>query len=71
MVLDPNAARRNRQRPGKANTVARVAEARLPTELGEFRIIGYRSLTTNEEFIVLIRGQMSEDLATLARIHSQ
>src|SRR6185436_9228932 len=40
-------------------------------ELGEFRLIGYRSLTTNEEFVVLARGQMSEDLPTLVRIHSQ
>jgi 3,4-dihydroxy 2-butanone 4-phosphate synthase/GTP cyclohydrolase II len=41
----------------KSKTVERVAEARLPTDLGEFRIIGYRSLTTNEEFIVLARGK--------------
>src|SRR6476619_7179015 len=52
-------------------SVERVAEAKLPTELGEFRLIGYRSLTTNEEFVVLARGQMSEDLPTLVRIHSQ
>jgi 3,4-dihydroxy 2-butanone 4-phosphate synthase/GTP cyclohydrolase II len=55
----------------KLKTVERVAEARLPTELGEFRIIGYRSLTTNEEFVVLARGQLSHDLATLVRVHSQ
>jgi len=71
VVPDPNASRLNRRRPGKSKTVERVAEARLPTELGEFRIIGYRSLTTKEEFVVLARGQLSQDLATLVRVHSQ
>ena len=67
----PVGARLNRRRSANSKTVQRVAEARLPTELGEFRIIGYRSLTTNEEFVVLSRGQMSEDLPTLVRVHSQ
>src|SRR4030095_1112180 len=71
VVRDLNTSRPNPWRIGKSSTVERVAEARLPTELGEFRIIGYRSLTTNEEFIVLARGQLSGDMATLVRIHSQ
>lgn len=52
-------------------TVERVAEARLPTEMGEFRLIGYRSLISNEEFVVLGRGQFQPERPTLARIHSQ
>jgi 3,4-dihydroxy 2-butanone 4-phosphate synthase/GTP cyclohydrolase II len=52
-------------------SVERVAEARLPTDLGEFRLIGYRSLTSNEEFVVLARGKFEDDKPTLARIHSQ
>jgi 3,4-dihydroxy 2-butanone 4-phosphate synthase/GTP cyclohydrolase II len=52
-------------------TVERAAEARLPTELGEFRIIGYRSLISSEEFIVLARGSLHADQPTLVRIHSQ
>lgn len=52
-------------------TVERVAEARLPTEFGEFRIIGYRSLTSNEEFVALVRGELQSDRPTLVRIHSQ
>ena len=52
-------------------TVERVAEARLPTEFGEFRIIGYRSLTSAEEFVVLAHGEFHEDRSTLVRIHSQ
>src|SRR5215212_7436552 len=52
-------------------TVERVSEARLPTELGEFRIIGYRSLISSEEFIVLARGDLRPETPTLVRIHSQ
>lgn len=54
-----------------SRTVERVAEARLPTEFGEFRILGYRSLTSNEEFVVLARGELRQNRATLVRIHSQ
>lgn len=54
-----------------SRTVERVAEARLPTEFGEFRIIGYRSLTSGEEFVGLVRGELGRDRPTLVRIHSQ
>ena len=49
----------------------RVAEARLPTDFGEFRIIGYRSLTSNEDFVVLARGDLRQGGPPLVRIHSQ
>jgi 3,4-dihydroxy 2-butanone 4-phosphate synthase/GTP cyclohydrolase II len=55
----------------QTRTVERVAEARLPTEFGEFRIIGYRSLVSDEEFVVLTRGTLQRLRPTLARIHSQ
>ena len=71
MVLDLNASKLSRRRLINSRTVERVAEARLPTEFGEFRIIGYRSLTSNEEFVVLAQGELREDRATLVRIHSQ
>jgi 3,4-dihydroxy 2-butanone 4-phosphate synthase/GTP cyclohydrolase II len=54
-----------------SRTVERVAEARLPTDYGEFRIIGYRSLNSSEEFVVLARGHLRKDRPTLVRIHSQ
>ena len=52
-------------------SVERVAEAKLPTEIGEFRLIGYRSLTSEEEFVVLARGEFAPNEPTLTRIHSQ
>ncbi len=55
----------------KTGTVERVAVANLPTEWGDFQIAAYRSLTTREEFVVLFKGEMSRDVPTLVRIHSQ
>ena len=52
-------------------TVEKVATAKLPTEIGEFRIAGYRSLTSDEEFVVLYKGEMTSEVPTLVRIHSQ
>lgn len=71
VVLDLNVSKLIRHRLIHPRTVERVAEARLPTEFGEFRIIGYRSFTSQEEFVVLARGELREDRATLVRIHSQ
>ena len=56
-------------RPNK--TIESVAEAKLPTNFGEFRIIGYRSLVSNEEFVVLARGVLRLESPPLVRIHSQ
>ena len=52
-------------------SVERVAVAVLPTEWGEFRIAGYRSLVSDEEFVALFKGEMRRDTPTLVRIHSQ
>ena len=52
-------------------TIERVAEARLPTETGEFRIVGFRSLVSAEEFVVLVKGELRPDRPSLVRIHSQ
>lgn len=52
-------------------SVERVAEAKLPTEWGDFQIAGYRSLTSDEEFVVLYKGELRPDVASLVRIHSQ
>ncbi len=52
-------------------SVEKVAEARLPTEFGEFRIAGYQSLTSDEEFVCLFKGELNEKTAVPVRIHSQ
>ncbi|HEV7699888.1 MAG TPA: GTP cyclohydrolase II [Pyrinomonadaceae bacterium] len=56
---------------GRPVSVERVATAHLPTEYGEFEIAGYRSKTSDEEFVVLCKGEMDPEVPTLVRIHSQ
>jgi 3,4-dihydroxy 2-butanone 4-phosphate synthase/GTP cyclohydrolase II len=58
--------------PKKASiSVEKVAVAKLPTKRGEFMIAGYRSLISDEEFVVLYKGELVPDEPTLVRIHSQ
>src|SRR6266850_7570340 len=52
-------------------SVERVATANLPTEWGDFKIAGYRSRISDEEFVVLYKGELRRDTPTLVRIHSQ
>jgi GTP cyclohydrolase II len=52
-------------------TVEKVAVANLPTQIGVFKIAGYRSLNSSEEFVVLFKGELRADIPTLVRIHSQ
>lgn len=54
-----------------AATVKHVATARLPTRHGQFKISGYRSLTTAEEFVCIFKGELRANIPTLVRIHSQ
>ena len=61
----------NHMRMPSESTVERVAEARLPTEFTEFCIVGYRSLISTEEFVVLFRGEFRDDRPSLVRVHSQ
>lgn len=55
----------------QALTVERVSTARLPTEVGAFQIAGYRSTISDEEFVVLYKGEIAAETPTLVRIHSQ
>ncbi len=52
-------------------SVERVSIAKLPTAIGEFMIAGYRSRTSDEEFVALFKGELQREVPTLVRIHSQ
>ncbi len=71
MTLTELNSYRHTQRPTGQATVEKVAEARLPTEWGEFRILGFRSLTSEEEFVALFKGELRPERASLVRVHSQ
>jgi GTP cyclohydrolase II len=52
-------------------TIRKEAEANLPTEFGPFRIVGFRSTNSDEEFVALVKGEIKPEIPTLVRIHSQ
>jgi 3,4-dihydroxy 2-butanone 4-phosphate synthase/GTP cyclohydrolase II len=51
--------------------VHRVAEARLPTEHGTWRIVGYRNDVDRQEHVALVHGEIGDGEDTLVRIHSK
>jgi 3,4-dihydroxy 2-butanone 4-phosphate synthase/GTP cyclohydrolase II len=52
--------------------VHRVAEARLPTEVGVWRVIGYRNDVDNHEHIALVFGDVTDSNdSVLVRMHSK
>jgi 3,4-dihydroxy 2-butanone 4-phosphate synthase/GTP cyclohydrolase II len=51
--------------------VQRVAEAKLPTPYGEFRVIAYKSSTDPDEHVALVMGDVATDEPVLVRVHSQ
>ncbi len=51
--------------------VHRVAEARLPTATGEWRIVGYRNDVDTHEHVALVFGDVRDGEGVLVRIHSK
>lgn len=51
--------------------VHRVAEARLPTRYGDFRIIGYRNDVDQREHVALVYGEVAGKSGVLVRMHSK
>jgi 3,4-dihydroxy 2-butanone 4-phosphate synthase/GTP cyclohydrolase II len=51
--------------------VHRVADARLPTEHGTWRIVGYHNDVDAQEHVALVYGDIGDGQNTLVRIHSK
>jgi 3,4-dihydroxy 2-butanone 4-phosphate synthase / GTP cyclohydrolase II len=51
--------------------VERRAAARIPTEFGTFRAVGYKSLVDGSEHIALMMGEVEDVDDVLVRIHSE
>ena len=51
--------------------VERVAGPALPTDMGEFRIYGYRNRVNGEEHVALVMGRIDPSKPVLVRVHSQ
>jgi 3,4-dihydroxy 2-butanone 4-phosphate synthase/GTP cyclohydrolase II len=51
--------------------VMRVAEAKLPTQFGDFKVIAYKSSTDPDEHLAMVMGDVATDEPVLVRVHSQ
>jgi 3,4-dihydroxy 2-butanone 4-phosphate synthase/GTP cyclohydrolase II len=55
--------------------VERVATAYLPTEFGDFDVVGYRSLLDNKHHVALVKGNVSQAAeageSVIVRVHSE
>ncbi|WP_313432663.1 bifunctional 3,4-dihydroxy-2-butanone-4-phosphate synthase/GTP cyclohydrolase II [Siminovitchia terrae] len=51
--------------------VHREAEAFLPTEFGDFKIIAYSNMMDDKEHLALVKGEIKPNTSTLVRMHSE
>ncbi|MBI51027.1 MAG: bifunctional 3,4-dihydroxy-2-butanone-4-phosphate synthase/GTP cyclohydrolase II [Chloroflexi bacterium] len=65
-VADLIAYRRRHER-----LIERVAEARVPTQYGEFTAISYASLVDVYEHVAFVKGDITPDDPVLVRVHSE
>ncbi len=48
-----------------------MAEAKLPTPLGDFLMVGFEELATGHDHAALVFGDISGKTPVLARVHSE
>jgi 3,4-dihydroxy 2-butanone 4-phosphate synthase/GTP cyclohydrolase II len=65
-IADLIAYRRSHERH-----VEKLAEARLPTQYGVFRALGYRALADGSEHVALVFGDIGDGEDVLVRVHSE
>ncbi len=51
-------------------TVKMEASAKLPTQFGEFVILGYRNILNNDEYVALVKDDKSDKIP-MVRVHSE
>ena len=50
--------------------IERLIDVDLPTEFGDFDVIAYKQLTTNEVHLALVKGKWEADEPIMVRVHS-
>jgi len=55
----------------RTRLVERIAEARMPTAFGDFRVIGYTSVMDGREHVALVKGDLDGVTDVLVRMHSE
>ena len=51
--------------------VERVADTKLPTKYGDFRVYGYQNLLNGEHHVALVAGDIGDGADVLCRVHSE
>jgi 3,4-dihydroxy 2-butanone 4-phosphate synthase / GTP cyclohydrolase II len=51
--------------------VERVVETRLPTDFGDFNVVGFRSLVDDKHHIAMVKGEVDGVEDVLVRVHSE
>jgi len=51
--------------------IERIAEAKIPTSYGDFRIVSYSSMVDQADHIALIKGEIDSSKPLLVRVHSE
>jgi 3,4-dihydroxy 2-butanone 4-phosphate synthase/GTP cyclohydrolase II len=60
-----------RYRYHRERLVERIAQARIPTEYGEFTAYGFRSMLDGEEHLAFVAGDVHTKESVLVRVHSE
>lgn len=53
------------------NQVERIANAKMPTEYGDFQAIGFKSKVDGIEHVALVKGEIGDGEKVLVRVHSE
>ena len=51
--------------------VERVVSAHMPTEFGEFEVVGFRSLVDSKHHVAMVKGEVAGKQDVLVRVHSE
>ncbi|MEZ4944487.1 MAG: bifunctional 3,4-dihydroxy-2-butanone-4-phosphate synthase/GTP cyclohydrolase II [Cyclobacteriaceae bacterium] len=54
----------------KESQIKKEAEVNMPTEYGNFKLVAYEQLNTNEVHMALIKGEWEKDEPIMVRVHS-
>ncbi len=60
-----------RYRYQEENLVKKVAEAKMPTKYGDFKMFGYINKLNGEHHVALVKGDVTKDEPVLVRVHSE
>ncbi|MBD1372956.1 bifunctional 3,4-dihydroxy-2-butanone-4-phosphate synthase/GTP cyclohydrolase II [Hazenella sp. IB182357] len=55
----------------KENLIERVVSVNMPTEFGDFKMVGYSNKIDDKEHIAFVKGDINPDEPVMVRVHSE